>query len=163
MSVSHQPTLRSPPKSCLSLDVQYFPKSKSLFHLETLCSPRLGGGGCQWPLGARGAAAYPPPSKERLAGRVDARGGGAVVTEADSPLASPLHLSPAQISASLFVGSSQPHGHEFLEGRALLCPLLRPWQAPCLSVRLHLCVCIWVWVQTEVDEPNPKDSESPPL
>lgn len=91
----------------------------------------------------------PPPSKERLAGRVDARGGGAVVTEADSPLASPLHLSPAQISASLFVGSSQPHGHEFLEGRALLCPLLRPWQAPCLSVRPSALVCVYLGLGTD--------------
>lgn len=133
---------------------------------ETHCSSQLGGG-CQWSRGARGAAAHPttcrtaPPPRAKSAWP-------AVLTEAGSPLASPLHSPPPQISASLFVGGSQPHGHEFPQGRALICPLLGPPSALSvhLSVYVHIyactyCVCIWV--PNEVDEPNPNDSEFPPL
>lgn len=106
-------------------------------------------------------AGQPPPPRAKSAWP-------AVLTEAGSPLASPLHSPPPQISASLFVGGSQPHGHEFLQGRALICPLLGPPSALSvhLSVYVHIyactyCVCIWV--PNEVDEPNPNDSEFPPL
>lgn len=70
---------------------------------------------------------------------LDTRGGGAVVTEAGSPLATLLHLALPQIMASLFVSGSQPHSHKFLEHRVLICPLLdRQESALSLSVRLSV-------------------------
>ena len=109
----------------------------------------------------------PPQSEEGLASCADARGGGAVLTEAGSPLPLPL----PQIRASLSAGGSQRHRQQFLEGRARTCPLLGP-PSSALSLSVHLSVyehsfpCTYracVWVQTEVFEPNPKDRVSPAL